>query len=265
MIELISNWIPCRRATHRPILAVALLLLCAAAGTSSAIETMPTLTPKRLSIGFSGAGAQDSVSLRSAGARQQVLVDAECTDGKSHDFSRSVEWTANPRDIVKVTRTGVLTPIADGEAMVTARSSDGLSASIKVSVKGAKISAPINFANQVVPVFTKLGCNSGGCHGKSGGQNGFRLSLLGFEPTEDLEHLVKEARGRRLFPAAPDQSLLLTKATGELPHGGGKRLERDSRDYQLIRRWIAQGMPYGKSSDPTVSRIDVYPDRKSTV
>ena len=64
---------------------------------------------------------------------------------------------------------------------------------------------PVNFANQVVPIFTKFGCNAGGCHGKAGGQNGFKLSLLGFEPDEDYEYLVKEARGRRLFPAAPEQ------------------------------------------------------------
>ena len=65
---------------------------------------------------------------------------------------------------------------------------------------------PINFANQVVPIFTKLGCNAGGCHGKASGQNGFRLSLLGFEPTLDYETLVKEGRGRRLFPAAPERA-----------------------------------------------------------
>src|SRR3954466_14358732 len=105
---------------------------------------------------------------------------------------------------------------------------------------------PINFANQIVPIFTKAGCNAGGCHGKSSGQNGFKLSLLGFEPTEDYEHLIKEARGRRIFPAAPERSLLLLKATGELPHGGGKRLEPGSEDYHLIVRWISQGMPYGK-------------------
>src|SRR3954466_13544709 len=82
---------------------------------------------------------------------------------------------------------------------------------------------PLNFANDIVPIFTKATCNSGGCHGKSSGQNGFRLSLLGFEPQEDYEHIVKEARGRRVFPAAPENSLLLLKAIGVVPHGGGKR------------------------------------------
>jgi hypothetical protein len=118
---------------------------------------------------------------------------------------------------------------------------------------------PINFANQIVPLFTKAGCNGGGCHGKSSGQNGFRLSLLGFEPTEDYEWLVRESRGRRLSPAAPDRSLLLLKATGTLPHGGGKRMEVGSNDYKLIVRWINQGMPYGKPTDPTVTGIEVSP------
>src|SRR5438045_623457 len=122
---------------------------------------------------------------------------------------------------------------------------------------------PINFANQIVPIFTKAGCNAGGCHGKSSGQNGFKLSLLGFEPSEDYEHLIKEARGRRIFPAAPERSLLLLKATGELPHGGGKRLEKGSRDYQLLLRWISSGTPYGNTSDPYVVGIEVSPKEKT--
>src|SRR4249920_3013221 len=84
---------------------------------------------------------------------------------------------------------------------------------------------PLNFANDIVPIFTKAGCNAGACHGKASGQNGFKLSLLGFEPAEDYEHIVREARGRRLFPAAPEQSLLLTKSINVTPHGGGKKLD----------------------------------------
>src|SRR5436853_5259905 len=122
---------------------------------------------------------------------------------------------------------------------------------------------PMNFANQIVPIFTKAGCNAGGCHGKSSGQNGFKLSPLGSEPTEDYEHLTMEARGRRLFPAAPDRSLLLQKATATLPHGGGKRLDVDSDDYKLLMRWIAQGMPYGKPTDPTVAKIEVFPKERT--
>ena len=82
---------------------------------------------------------------------------------------------------------------------------------------------PVSFMNDVVPVLTKAGCNLGVCHAKAGGgQNGFQLSLLGFEPLEDYEHLVLEGRGRRLSLADPDQSLVL-KASGRVPHRGGVR------------------------------------------
>ena len=117
---------------------------------------------------------------------------------------------------------------------------------------------PINFGNQIVPIFTKLGCNSGGCHGKASGQNGFKTSLLGFEPEVDYNALVKEARGRRVFPAAPDNSLLLIKASGGIAHGGGKRMEVGSDEYRLIRRWIAAGTPFGEPTDPKVTKITVY-------
>ena len=97
---------------------------------------------------------------------------------------------------------------------------------------------------------SKARCSSGGCHGKAAGQNGFKLSLLGFEPQEDFEHLVRESRGRRVSPASPAQSLLLRKALNTSPHGGGQRLESDSHEYRMLRRWIAQGLPYGDGDAP---------------
>ncbi len=148
----------------------------------------------------------------------------------------------------------MITPLADGEAKITAKTADGIAGEVALKVEGFKHQIPINFPNQIVPIFTKLGCNSGGCHGKASGQNGFKLSLLGFEPGEDFEYLVKEGRGRRMFPAAPEKSLLLLKATNQMPHGGGHRLDTESHEYRLLRRWIAQGMPYGKSDDPTVAQ-----------
>lgn len=119
----------------------------------------------------------------------------------------------------------------------------------------------LNFANDIVPILTKGGCNSGGCHGKAGGQNGFKLSLLGFEPQEDYEHIVKEARGRRVFPGSPEQSLLLTKGTAQLPHGGGNKLDPESEDYADLVRWIREGMPYGKDTDPKMASISVEPSK----
>ncbi|MES2597660.1 MAG: DUF1549 and DUF1553 domain-containing protein [Verrucomicrobiota bacterium] len=123
----------------------------------------------------------------------------------------------------------------------------------------AEAPRPLNFANDIVPILTKGGCNGGGCHGKASGQNGFKLSLLGFEPQEDYEHIVKEARGRRVFPAAPEMSLLLTKGAAQLPHGGGKKLDVKSEEYADLVRWIREGMPYGQDSDQKMERINVEP------
>ncbi len=123
---------------------------------------------------------------------------------------------------------------------------------------------PLNFANDIVPILTKSNCNTGACHAKSGGgQRGFQLSLLGFEPQEDYEHIVKEAKGRRVFPSAPDQSLLVLKPANIVPHGGGKQLETDSEEYRTIVRWISEGMRYGSDSDPALESIEVEPKRMS--
>jgi len=124
----------------------------------------------------------------------------------------------------------------------------------------ADASARVHFANEIVPVFTKLGCNSGACHGKADGQNGFKLSLFGFEPGEDYEALVNEARGRRLFLEAPGQSLLLRKPTATMQHGGGKRLDAGSPYYGLLLRWIEQGAQNELSPGRGVTGIDVVPD-----
>ncbi len=121
------------------------------------------------------------------------------------------------------------------------------------------VDAPIHFANDVVPMLTKFGCNTGGCHGKQGGQNGFSLSLLGFDPVADYDAIVKQAHGRRVFPAAADRSLLISKPTGESPHGGGRRFEADSEAARLLRRWIEQGLPYGKIDAPHVVKIEALP------
>ncbi|WP_153559316.1 DUF1549 domain-containing protein [Roseimaritima sediminicola] len=120
----------------------------------------------------------------------------------------------------------------------------------------------VSFVNDVVPVLTKAGCNAGVCHAKAGGgQNGFQLSLLGFEPQEDYQRLVREARGRRLFPLNPPRSLLLAKACGDVPHGGGVRLEKDSEGYRTLLRWIQAGAPYRPPHDPDLVSIEVQPPR----
>jgi hypothetical protein len=130
------------------------------------------------------------------------------------------------------------------------------------TVQGAEQTQAINFANDIVPIFSKLGCNAGACHGKASGQNGFKLSVLGFEPELDYAALTREARGRRVVPSAPEESLLLRKPTGAVAHGGGKRLAPTSSEYQLLRQWIRSGMPFGSITDPHVVAISVAPEHR---
>ncbi len=123
---------------------------------------------------------------------------------------------------------------------------------------------PLSFVRDIQPILTKSGCNAGACHAKAiTGQRGFRLSVLGFEPEEDYEAIVKQCKGRRVFPPAPEESLIVTKATAILPHTGGKKLEPDSEMYQTLVRWIAEGTPYTQPDEPTLVQIVTEPSRIS--
>jgi hypothetical protein len=138
----------------------------------------------------------------------------------------------------------------------------GLSTGASPATQQAGGGRAFSFLNDVEPILTKAGCNTGGCHAKAGnGQNGFRLSLFGFEPQEDFEHIVKEGRGRRVFPSAPEKSLLLLKATNTTPHGGGRKIGVGSEDYHTLVGWIAQGMPFALPGEPLVTALEVKPSR----
>src|SRR5712692_5149431 len=107
-----------------------------------------------------------------------------------------------------------------------------------------------HFENDIEPLLSRYGCNSSGCHGKAEGQNGFKLSVFGFDPAADYASLVKESRGRRVFAPAPEMSLFLRKASGQTAHGGGVRIRPGTADYDTVRGWIAAGMPIGDPNAP---------------
>lgn len=248
-----------------PWSALALLALAAAplsaadSEKNSASFAAPTL-PKPADI-KSFSAYPPNILLKGMDQAQQLILTATLNGDRLQDLTGDVKFDVADAKVVRVTSTGRVLPVANGSTEITISYGDK---SVKVPVKAEScdVELPINFANQIVPVFTKLGCNSGGCHGKASGQNGFKISLLGFEPEIDYAALVKEGRGRRLFPSAPDNSLLLQKAVGTVAHGGGKRMEIGSDEYKLVRRWIASGTPFGTKQDPVVTRISVYPPHR---
>lgn len=206
----------------------------------------------------SGRHAKGFLPLDGRDAWQQLQVTGLYKSGQERDLTRKAKFQASPAGIVAVDPTGLATPIAEGKATLTV-TVDNQSATLPIVVGRLIEDVPVHFSKQVVPLFTKYNCNGGGCHGKASGQNGFKLSLLGFEPDEDFEYITRENRGRRVFPAAPEQSLLLLKATGGMPHGGGKKFDAESPPYRVMRRWIEQGSRFGDSKDPAVVRIEVLP------
>jgi hypothetical protein len=98
-----------------------------------------------------------------------------------------------------------------------------------------------DFIRDVAPVMAQLGCNAGTCHGAKEGKNGFKLSLRGYDPETDLRALTDDLASRRVNVASPDDSLMLLKAVAEVPHEGGRRTTVDSKYYQILRQWIANG------------------------
>jgi hypothetical protein len=249
----------CRRGCT-PILVALCYALVLGAKVSPATE-VGQFTPTQLQL-VSGRDHDGWFTITGKQARQQLLVDGHDASGNLRDLTREVTFEVTPNGIVSIDSGGVVHPVSTGTAHITAKYASGLSATTTVVAEKAEDDLPVNFPTQVVPIFTKAGCNGGGCHGKSGGQNGFALSLLGFEPAEDFEFIVQEARGRRISVAAPEQSLLLLKATGTVPHGGGKRLDVDASSYEMVRRWIAAGAAPGDPEIKRVDRIEVIPSER---
>ncbi len=128
-----------------------------------------------------------------------------------------------------------------------------------VCVAQDRNSDSVSFRNDVLPVLSKMGCNSGACHGALAGKGGFRLSLHGYDPKSDHFNTTREARGRRLEMSDPGRSLLLTKPTGVVPHKGGVRFAEDSESYRILQAWIAEGANAPVDADPDVVSVEVEP------
>jgi hypothetical protein len=191
----------------------------------------------------------------------QVIVTGRGRDGGAVDLTGAARFESEDPKVAAVGPDGLIEPKGDGRTRVAVRVGEQ-AATVEVVVEDFANTRPIHFPGEVVPIFTKLGCNSGNCHGKASGQNGFKLSLLGYDPKFDYEALVREDRGRRVFPAAPEQSLLLLKTTSRVPHGGGRKIEPDSPEYRTLRRWIAQGMPFASGKEARLTQIRVSPERR---
>src|SRR6516164_4822953 len=121
---------------------------------------------------------------------------------------------------------------------------------------------PVSFRNDVMAVLSRAGCNQGACHGNQNGKNGFKLSLRGQDPAFDLDALTRDTLGRRTNRLHPEDSLILAKATSTVPHEGGKRFDRDSLEYRLLVRWIAEGLRRDPPGAAVLRRLEATPRQR---
>lgn len=244
------------RIDFRHRVAIAIIALWIPIESIAAEKTLVAPRPRIDSLAVEPV----SIVLNGSNRQQQLLVTGTTHTGHKVDVTRLCSFAPSDSQIVSVIQATVQGK-RDGKAKVVVRYGH-LSFEVSVEVRGFADYPPVHFANDVVPLFSKHGCNSGGCHGKASGQNGFRLSVFGFDPAADFDALVKESRGRRIFAASPENSLLLLKATGRIAHGGGRRIDSNSLDADVIRQWLRQGTPIGQNGAPIVKDIRVSPSTR---
>ena len=149
-------------------------------------------------------------------------------------------------------------PLADGKTELRV-SYDSRTLTVPVTVSGAATQPPISFKLDVMPVFTKAGCNQGSCHGTSRGKDGFHLSLFGFDPEGDYFRLTREQIGRRVNLALPEESLIVRKGLGAVQHTGGVRFGTNSGLYQTLVAWLTAGAPNDPTNIAKLTGIDIFP------
>lgn len=235
---------PCAVALRIPLLSLAFVLgsLVLWPAASRGAETLKILPPDVLLVGPQ--------------ARQHFVVELE-RDGRMAGPAPDAKWESSDPKIVKI-EGGLLVPVANGSATLRAWAGDR---KVSAEVRVVDMDKPFewSFRNHVQSVLTKAGCNMGACHGAQAGKKGFKLSLRGYDAEGDYNILTRQARGRRVVPSDPGRSLMLTKPTGVLPHGGGLRFEADSLEYRVLADWIADGLAGPRENDRRIDHLEVLP------
>ncbi len=226
-----------------------LAVLCGCGCAVSVFAAKPALTDLKV--------FPADVNLTTRGDRQSIVVQAIYADGVTRDVTAQASFTLAHQALAKFDHF-VLSPLADGQTELKVKF-QGKTLVVPVKIAAAQADEPISFIKDVMPVFTKAGCNAGGCHGTSRGKDGFRLSLFGYDPDGDYHRLTREAIARRINLALPEESLLLEKATRKVPHTGGELFQTDSEFYRTLLAWLKAGAPKDAPDVAKVVRLDIHP------
>ena len=206
----------------------------------------------------------NDVTLQGRFARTQLVVRqsaAGVANDRATDLTRSAVYASRDEAVFRVDAQGVITPVADGDAALQITVGEA-TREVPVHVQGIATPMPVDFATQVRPVISKAGCNMGACHAAQHGKGGFKLSVFGFDPTNDHKSITRDRLQRRVNFLDPSASLFLQKPTMRVPHGGGLRLRAGSRDHDLLTAWIAEGATGMNKDAATVTQLQVLPERR---
>lgn len=205
-----------------------------------------------------------SIILKNGRDERRVLVMGKTDSGKLIDLTSVAKMEpvgpkGSPESAppVHIDADQYIHAKAKGEGVIKV-SAAGREAKLAVKVEDAEV-PPVRFVRDIEPLLSKVGCNAGTCHGSANGKNGFKLSLRGYDPEFDYQALVNDMSGRRFNRVNVDESLMLAKPTGEVPHEGRQVIQPKSREYQLIRDWIAEGAAYEDPALGRANKIDILP------
>ncbi|MBH56095.1 MAG: cell surface protein [Planctomycetaceae bacterium] len=199
----------------------------------------------------------ENIDLSNSRDRQRLIVQARFADGLTEDVTEQATLTSANSEVLR--KDGyTFFPAADGETTVNVEY-QGKAVQIPAKVQNAGVTPPISYTLDVMPVFLKANCNTGSCHGAARGKDGFRLSLYGFDVNGDYNRITRDFSSRRINLAFPEDSLLLTKGAGVVPHTGGTRFRKGDELYETVHEWLRDGAVIDQGEIPTVTKVEIYP------
>jgi len=213
-------------------------------------EKLPTLT--KLEI------FPDKFALETKRDFHRVVVMATFADATTRDVTKLANLRVADANIAKLDG-DTLKPVADTGTTELLADLGSKSIKVPVSLKEGHKDRPVSFDLDVMPVFLRGGCNQGGCHGAARGKDGFRLSLFGMDPAGDYNRITRELVGRRVNLAIPEESTLVEKATGAVPHSGNQCYTPESEYNQAVLEWIRNGTPADAPEIAKVTGIEIFP------
>ena len=235
------------------------VVVCAATGS---LLTMSALLADPGDAPSASAGTlkiyPPSVQLDAPNDLEHVVIVHVRADGLSREVTTEAQFTTESPNIAAIAKNGAVTALANGVTTLKVTLGE-LTATIPILVRNLGMPRPVSFRHDVEPVLMKAGCSSGACHGNSRGQEGFRLSLFGYDPAMDYTNLTREIGARRIDPANPLHSLMLAKPLTGVSHGGGKRFDEDSTLHTVLADWIKAGARNDAPDLPALTGIDLFP------